>query len=120
MTDNSKIEVSVSMHCSRKKKDYAVRLPLAEAQTFIDQQEFKTRTAASVKKGFEDLGAGAPDLVISYRGQTFILPTVHTKNDDGIHRLINDLLQERVFELKEPKTRGPREAAAAPDAPTKE
>lgn len=111
MSDNSKIEVSVNMHCARREKDYAVKLPLAEAQPFIERLETKKQYAQQVLEVFEKLGESAPDLVVSYRGQTYVLPAVHPKNDESVHRLVNDLLQKDVYTLKEPKARGPRKSA---------
>lgn len=113
----SNATVTVPYTCDRTGKTHNEPVLLQDASEFIKNMDVR-KTVADEIGGYLAQLPVAPDLVLRYKGQTFILANVHEKSDDAIHKAINLILKKDVYELppatpRKRKAKG--EAAATED-----
>lgn len=105
---DSKFYVDVPLLCSRRKKEYPVRVPIEEAQAMVETAAKKSRMAEELRKQLAAL-PNLPDAVLLYKGQCVILANVNEKSDDAVKRALNQALGEDVFEVPEPTPRAKKD-----------
>lgn len=103
MTDKI-LYVDVPMFCSRKKKEYSVRLPIDEARELAAKAERKATAAKALDQQIQTI-PDFPDCLLYYKGQAVILANVDARSDDAIRRALNLALGENVFPVPESKPR---------------
>lgn len=83
------------IHCDRKNKTVNVNLPVDDMKAYLESYEARRRNGAALLSSLEAIPAGqTPDLVVIFKGQAFVLPTIpdDAKQDVAIRRSLNAAL----------------------------
>lgn len=113
MSTTRNLLVSVPFICSRTDKEHAVKVPAEEAIAFMTTMEAKETAAKMAIEGITGMPV-KPDVVIYYKGKCYALANVHEKSDAAIARAFNEIVNEDVFALPEPKPRKKAENTETP------
>lgn len=98
-------EVEVPVVCDRTKKTYMVSMTLDDAAQHMKKIADKQANAAEVASFLNGLPYPKPDLVVMFRGQLVVLPTVVDKKDSTVMRLLHSLTNSPTFPKPESKPR---------------
>jgi hypothetical protein len=90
-------EVEVPVMCSRTKKTHKVPMTLEQAAKYNENLELKETNAQEVASFLGGLPFPKPDLVVMFRGEVVVLPTVVDKKDATVLRLLNTLTNSPTF-----------------------
>ena len=119
-TKNSGLIGMLPVMCARRRKTVNVQIPVDDMKGYIQGIEARERNGKALLVSLEEIPEGqTPDLVVIYRGQAFVLPTVvdDAKQDLAVKRALNVALgadeATTFFDVPAPASRAPRTGAAA-------
>ena len=109
----SKIYVEVAIPCSRKGKTLNARVPHNEVEALVAGVDKRARNAQMMQEQFTQVPPDQlPHLIIVYKGQAVLLPTVHDSNDEAIKRALNAAIGSDAFDVPAPVKRKTGDKAA--------
>jgi len=99
--------------CCRQNKIVHVHMPVDEMKGYIEAMEARARNGAALLKNLEQIPDGqTPDLIVVFKGQAFVLPTIpdNAKQDVAIRRALNtalgaDATDNKFFDVPAPTSR---------------
>jgi hypothetical protein len=115
MSDEFEVEVLVT--CDRTKKTHKIPMTLEEAGTHKKRVGEKGANAEEIRSFLGGIPHPRPDLVVMFRGEIVVLPTVVDKKDATLMRLLSTLTNSPTFPAPPVKPRkkssknGKRESA---------
>jgi len=119
---NDEFEVEVAVTCDRTKRTHKVAMSLDDAAAHKQKLVDKQANAQEIISFLGGIPHPKPDLVVMFRGQMVVLPTVVNTKDSTVMRLLHNLTGSATFPAppatprKKPGKNGKRESA--PSAPT--
>jgi len=94
---NNEFDVDVPVTCDRTKKTHKIPMTLEEAGRHQTRVAEKAANADEITSFLGGLPHPKPDLVVMFRGEIIVLPTVVDKKDATVMRLLHDLTQSPTF-----------------------
>lgn len=95
MSDEFAVEVIVT--CDRTQKVHKISMSLEEAGRHKQNLADKVVTADEIKSFLGGIPHPKPDLVVMFRGEIVVHPTIIHKKDATVMRLLHDLTQSPAF-----------------------
>lgn len=123
MTDTNTAAEALGMlpiTCDRKGKTVNVHMPVSAMTPYLATMAARTKNGSALIASLEAIPDGqTPDLVVIFKGQAFVLPTIpdDAKQDLAIKRALNtalgaDATGRTFFPVPEPTPRGDKKTAA--------
>lgn len=116
MSNERNILATLPFICSRTDKEYAVKVPVGEAEAFLKNLSQKAAAAEELSKELPQREV-LPDVVVYFKGHCIVLANVHSKSEATIMRCVNEIADKTIFTLPEPRVRKPK-TPAAPETET--
>ena len=90
-------EVEVPVTCDRTQKIHKIPMTLEQAGIHEKQLMEKASSGVDIRSFLGGIPHPKPDLVVMFRGEIVVLPTVVSKKDATVMRILNDLTQSPTF-----------------------
>lgn len=115
MSDTPDVKLPVT--CSRTGKTQEMKLPLDGVEKFLAEKRSREENVNKIEEFFGTLHNQAdqtpPDLVVYYKGRLVVLPTVLSKSDQAVMRMLHEATQQDTFPKPTPRKRKAKKESEA-------